>query len=137
MQSLVLRGESERRWLQLEGPSGVGKSSLVHAGLVPRLKQRSKEVSADLRAICIQPSSDPVHSLASALFAAFENDLPDETAGTVEAALHARADALLTLARARTPPGGSLLLLIDPMGQMVTIGAAGCARSSTASSPPR
>lgn len=128
MQSPVLRGEGERRWLQLEGPSGVGKSSLVHAGLVPRLKQRSKEVSADLRVICIQPSSDPVHSLASALFAAFENDLPGETADTVEAALHACADALLTLARARTPPGGCLLLLIDQMEQMFTIGAAGCAR---------
>jgi hypothetical protein len=28
-----------RRWLQVEGPSGVGKSSLVKAGLIPAIKR--------------------------------------------------------------------------------------------------
>jgi eukaryotic-like serine/threonine-protein kinase len=128
MQSPVLRGDSERKWLQIEGPSGVGKSSLVHAGLVPRLKRRSMDGSADLRIACLQPSSSPVRSLAEALFAALENDLPGESADTVEEALRARADALLTLARTRAPSGGCLLLFIDQMEQMFTVGAADCAR---------
>lgn len=71
-----------RRWLQIEGPSGVGKSSLVRAGLVPAIRcgwieegdrRRRWRVAPPMR-----PGADPIENLADSLSKAFgpEQGLP-------------------------------------------------------------
>ncbi|MGH6897200.1 MAG: toll/interleukin-1 receptor domain-containing protein [Geminicoccaceae bacterium] len=60
-----------RRWLQIEGPSGVGKSSLVRAGLVPAIKRGWIEEGDGLRrwrvAPPLRPGADPIENLADSL----------------------------------------------------------------------
>ncbi len=59
--SLVEAIEAHPR-LAMVGPSGVGKSSLVHAGVVPRLRERGTVLVISLR-----PGPTPVATLASAV----------------------------------------------------------------------
>jgi len=68
------------------GSSGAGKSSLVHAGLYPRLKSEGDWLIMDLR-----PGSQPFESLANALSTALEPNL-NETDRLIES--HKLADAL-------------------------------------------
>ena len=64
----LLLGETEGghgRWLQVDGESGVGKSSLVRAGLVPAIRAHGiKGGPARLRVAVIRPGQDLVLSLA-------------------------------------------------------------------------
>jgi hypothetical protein len=54
------KGEAGRRLISLVGPSGVGKSSLIHAGVLPRLGSRWRVYGP------IRPASDPFGMLATA-----------------------------------------------------------------------
>lgn len=60
-----LQGESSPRLLIIHGDSGVGKSSLLKAGLLPRLIE--KGASKDWREITFDPKKDPFLALASSL----------------------------------------------------------------------
>ena len=67
-----------RRWLQVEGQSGVGKSSLVHAGLVPAIRhgwlgESELRPSGTWRVANMRPGSEPLTALAGAL-AGFRED---------------------------------------------------------------
>ena len=64
---LVAKARSHRL-LFVVGPSGSGKSSLVLAGLIPRLKVGGLEGSEDWRYFPrLVPGSNPLHNLAKAL----------------------------------------------------------------------
>lgn len=52
------------------GPSGVGKSSVMYAGLLPRLRELEEQLIAILR-----PGSQPFYALAAALLPYLEPDL--------------------------------------------------------------
>jgi len=55
------------RWLQLEGGSGSGKSSLIRAGLLPALRRRLRaEQDRDWAVIVMRPGHDPIKELAVA-----------------------------------------------------------------------
>jgi HEAT repeat protein len=59
-----------RRFTAVVGASGLGKSSLVYAGLLPRLAEGAIEGSADWRALCFRPGAfgdNPFLALAAAL----------------------------------------------------------------------
>lgn len=59
----LLGAKLEQKWIiQVSGPSGSGKSSLVAAGLVPALRR-----SGSWQVIYCRPGSDPFGSFASAL----------------------------------------------------------------------
>ncbi|ABW13636.1 WD-40 repeat protein [Parafrankia sp. EAN1pec] len=104
------------------GPSGVGKSSLVLAGLVPRLRGMPSSAARTARWHVlgpVTPSTGAVRGLAEALsIQRAEVGLPPVPAATLEAriradrvALAAMLDELIAAASAR-PPGGQIRVLI-------------------------
>lgn len=96
----------------LSGPSGSGKSSLVRAGLLPRLN-RAGWAAADFRPI---PGLSPARTLAGALAPLLAGEL-DEHAVT---GLLTRAGPAEIAARlARRHPGG-VLLFADQFEEIVT-----------------
>jgi tetratricopeptide (TPR) repeat protein/tRNA A-37 threonylcarbamoyl transferase component Bud32 len=110
-----------RRWLQVEGPSGVGKSSLLQAGLLPRLAR-----TPEWRVVCLRPGDAPLRALARALVSGPLNLGEEASVETVERALRADAGALRDLATAHTPEGCRLLLVLEPLEELFTLGAAEC-----------
>jgi hypothetical protein len=66
------RDGAYRRWLQVEGPSGVGKSSLVKAGMLPAIRRgwieaQGERAARDWRIAIMRPGSKPIDNLAAAL----------------------------------------------------------------------
>lgn len=94
------------------GPSGSGKSSLVHAGLLPRWR-----TAGDWLTIKLRPGSEPLYALAAVLVPL----LPATTLNVDELAA-ALAEAHLPL---RTiigqMPHGHVLLVIDQFEELYTL----------------
>ncbi|MCA9697620.1 MAG: SIR2 family protein, partial [Myxococcales bacterium] len=62
-----------RRWLAVEGSSGVGKSSFVHAGLVPALRRGFAEATPGSWCVAtLRPGHRPMQALLEALGAALD-----------------------------------------------------------------
>jgi tetratricopeptide (TPR) repeat protein len=114
-----------RRWVQLEGPSGVGKSSLMGAGLLPRLAEPPTEGARWLIAT-MRPSYQPLRSLAQALASVYAGTGPEGTPDAVEHVLRQGADALRTFVSKHTPEGCLLLLVLEPMEELFTLGMSEC-----------
>ncbi|HEX4496643.1 MAG TPA: AAA family ATPase, partial [Thermoanaerobaculia bacterium] len=103
------------RWVQVEGPSGMGKSSFVLAGLVPAVRRGWLPGTGKswIVATC-RPGSDPIASLA----AAFETP-----AGVAPSERQARLTdserGLCDLVRAATPGGECFLLVVDSLEELL------------------
>lgn len=105
--SLSLKGHVERRQLTaVIGPSGIGKSSLVLAGLVPLLSQTL--------VVTIKPGARPVQSIAEAI------GIPISTGHELAEALRRRS------AVCNCAP----LLIIDQLEEIYTMGADGSSSRS-------
>lgn len=117
-----------RRWVQLEGPSGVGKSSLVQAGLLPRLKEGAPQDVPRWRIASVRPSYEPLRGLAQALVTAHAGTGFARAPEDVEHSLRADPDALRILVTTHTPPGCCLLLVFEQMEELFTLGVADCSR---------
>ncbi|HEX8826204.1 MAG TPA: protein kinase [Archangium sp.] len=113
-----------QRWVQLEGPGGTGKSSLVQAGLLPRLKAQASPEAPRWLLIHPRPSSSPQQGLALALHAAYAETGLDRTPAALEEALRADPEALRLLLTAHTPGGCQALCVIDPLEELFTLGEA-------------
>ncbi len=92
------------------GPSGSGKSSLVHAGLVPELRDRGALV------VSMVPGTAPMEELEAAL---------RRVATTAEeAAIHARLQTpggLVAVAADLVGPGDHLVLVVDQFEELWTL----------------
>ncbi|WP_437762047.1 serine/threonine-protein kinase [Sorangium sp. So ce281] len=118
-----MREEGARRWLQIEGPSGTGKSSLVQAGLLPRLIERAPGAAPWL-VVTLRPSEDPIKSLAAAIASVRAAQEPAGAQAEMEAALRSEGNALAALLSRCVPPGARLLLVVEQLEELFALGGA-------------
>ncbi|AEI63905.1 serine/threonine-protein kinase [Corallococcus macrosporus] len=113
-----------RRWVQLEGPSGVGKSSLIQAALLPGVKALSSATGPRWLIATLRPSDTPFRHLAEALVAAYAAVGVTGRRDDIEAALRSGPVALHDFVMAHTPSECRLLLVLEPMEELFTLGSA-------------
>ncbi len=117
----ALAGENEQapRFLAVVGPSGSGKSSLVLAGLLPRLRRGALPGSAgwiDLPPVV--PGAHPLEALSVALAAS----LPASPVQAVHADLEASARGLHLLGQRLAPESGRRVVLVaDQFEELFTL----------------
>jgi ATP/maltotriose-dependent transcriptional regulator MalT len=104
------------------GPSGSGKSSLVFAGVVPRLRQRQDWVVVPMRPA---QATSPFTALAAALQPVLEPGMSEtrrlQELASLEAVLaEGRLRRVVDRALARTG-GGQLLLVIDQFEELYAL----------------
>jgi WD40 repeat protein len=107
-----------QRFVAVVGPSGSGKSSLVHAGLIPALTQRRRRWVV---LPTFAPEDRPMRNLARSVASA----LPGVQVEALAAQLAAEPGALLTwLEELRAARGGrlaSVLLVLDEAEDLLTL----------------
>ncbi len=129
-----VRAESHGvRFLGVIGPSGSGKSSVVLAGLVPKLRDGVIEGSQDWPVAIIRPGNDPLKFLTEQIVPKMRELRPDPElsemgeqndllarmrAGTSDAALALDYYAGLKLSNA--PPDLKFLVVIDQFEELFT-----------------
>ncbi|WP_404815561.1 NACHT domain-containing protein [Streptomyces thermolineatus] len=102
------------RFLLLTGASGSGKSSLVRAGVLPRLRRRRWTIVP-----AFSPGSNPLHALAASLAVAGGGR---ESAGAVLRRLRHGPESLGSeLSRLRAGQFQRVLLVIDQFEELVTL----------------
>jgi formylglycine-generating enzyme required for sulfatase activity len=102
-------------WLIVAGRSGVGKSSLVRAGLAPAIAAGALGEPARWRVVTVAPGAAPLTALIAALAPLFAYP-----ADKLEEAARQTPELISRLARARR--GEALCLVIDPLDDVL----AGC-----------
>jgi WD40 repeat protein len=116
-QTLGRTSSGTGRWLQIEGPSGTGKSSLALAGLVPAARRGwIPGTGRDWTVLVCRPGIDPILALTTAL------DRPGgPPASEIQARLQSSDTALRDFVRAIAPPGGQVLLVFDQLEELFVL----------------
>jgi hypothetical protein len=115
--------QGHRRWLQIEGPSGVGKSSLARAGVVPAIRNgRIAGAPKSWRVAVFRPGTNPIRALAREVRKALEDVGPP----SLELVLKQLQDegspeALGKLLRKHLPVTEGFLLVIDQLEEAFTL----------------
>ena len=116
-----------RRWLQVEGVSGVGKSSLVRAGLIPTIKKGwagSTEASMwrNWRVVeAMRPGADPILNLAEALSKSLASGAGVLSVEECYRQLQGDDKAFQVGLRGWVPAGEALVLVIDQLEELFTL----------------
>jgi WD40 repeat protein/DNA-binding SARP family transcriptional activator len=111
-------GGAQGRLVLVVGGSGSGKSSLVRAGLLPRVRGGAAGGSEAWFVAAMVPGASPFRELAESLrrVAVAESDsLADELA--------AGEDGIDRVLRHVVPDGGELLLVVDQLEELFTLAA--------------
>jgi tetratricopeptide (TPR) repeat protein len=109
-----------RRWLQIEGASGSGKSSLAQAGLLPAVEAGLLAgAPPSFGSAVFRPGRQPLRSLALALFREFEK--PGLDLRGIEETLARDEKGLLYLLRENVPAGQGFLLLLDQLEELFSL----------------
>lgn len=105
------------RFLGVVGSSGSGKSSLIRAGLLPRLLGGFLVQDRDRwRIVRLKPGDSPLGNLARALVDATRSDGASEAADASALEQQIRddhTDAVAAFLRARTEPNANVFVLVD------------------------
>jgi hypothetical protein len=112
----LLEKLKQARFVAVVGPSGSGKSSLVRAGLLPRLRAGGGR----WRILVVRPGGDPLAALAGGLLGLVPGVAPRRTADELaadERALHVTTAAAL----ADDPAGIRVLVLVDQCEELFTL----------------
>src|SRR5215216_461439 len=108
------------RFVAIVGPSGSGKSSLLHAGLLPRLRR------LELRWLVVPavvPGTRPTEALAHGLARSFAAHGGERSFAELKASLGHGPAALVELARELARLGGgrpSVLVVVDQAEELIT-----------------
>jgi serine/threonine protein kinase/formylglycine-generating enzyme required for sulfatase activity len=108
------------------GDSGVGKSSLCRAGILPRVTQGGLDAFRDFKPLTLTPGRRPLAALAAALAPV----LRQEEAG-LSAMLAEAPEVLGPRLRAAYQEQGGLLLFVDQLEELVTLAEPGQAACFT------
>lgn len=112
----LLAAVAERRFVTVVGPSGIGKSSVVRAGLLPALRADALPGSRDWLVTDMFPGSYPFEELAAALLRVAVERPPD----LVEE-LERDELGLVRVCKRILPPESELLLVIDQLEELFTL----------------
>ncbi|MGI9608953.1 MAG: BTAD domain-containing putative transcriptional regulator, partial [Acidimicrobiia bacterium] len=105
-----------KRLVAVVGPSGIGKSSVVRAGLLPAIREGAVGGSAEWLIADLMPGSFPFEELASALYRVATEpsiDLEDE--------LRRDQRGLVRAVKRHLPDGAALMLVIDQFEELFTL----------------
>jgi hypothetical protein len=112
------------RFVAVVGPSGIGKSSLVRAGLLPRLARLPRWLVVPR----LVPSRQPIRQLARSLAQAFRERGVAKEVSALAAELDGGPSALVELIEelrdASTGEPPSVLLVVDQLEELVTVSGA-------------
>ena len=123
-----------RRWLQVEGTSGVGKSSLVRAGLIPTIKKGwagSAEAGTWRGWRVVEPmrqGADPILNLAEALSKSLPHEAGAPSVVECHRLLKGDDKAFQVGLRDWVPAGEALVLVIDQLEEVFTLSQDGKVR---------
>jgi DNA-binding SARP family transcriptional activator/WD40 repeat protein len=106
---------AERRLLTVVGPSGIGKSSVVRAGLVPALRAGAIEGSQRWLVTDLFPGAQPFEELAAAL-----RRVAVDAAVDLSGVPPGAEDGLHRWAQRMLPRDSELLLVIDQFEELFT-----------------
>ncbi len=128
VQQIVERVRNNR-FLAVIGPSGSGKSSLVFAGVLPRIRQNTGSDSENCLLVSLTPGPDPLETLASSLSALLpENSERDRLKwGRELRKQFAKNDNVLTGMSLReivsdlVPGSPSIVLVVDQFEEVFTL----------------
>src|SRR6185369_10881362 len=121
----LLQQLQQSRFLSIVGSSGCGKSSLIRAGLIPKLQAGFLVEQRDQwRVATAKPGDAPVDNLAQALVEAFPEG--SDTPTLAEAIRMSCTQAVIEFLTARLKASdANLLLLIDQFEELFTFGRYG------------
>ncbi|MBX9390752.1 AAA family ATPase [Streptomonospora nanhaiensis] len=108
--------EPAERFVAVVGASGSGKSSLIRAGVLPRVRAGRWTVPPP-----VVPGDDPFAALASSLAPAL-GEAPDPVARRLRGGAEEFAATLARYRRASGPWAGRVLLVVDQLEETVTRG---------------
>lgn len=116
------------------GPSGSGKSSVVHAGLVPLLR-RQLPPATTWDSVSFTPGSDPFHRLASAMIPLLDSNtniinrlaLAEELGANIRDG-KARVESIIDSVIEKSNGTGRLLVIADQFEELFTISPESCRR---------
>ena len=117
----ILEGLRARRFTVLAGGSGVGKSSLVRAGVLPMLSELERHTGRQWSALTIQPGAHPVRILCAALTGYLGSHADSALAALPRGDVVGVERALLD----HHGQGAGLLLFIDQLEELSTQANAG------------
>jgi|GEM_PF-3213724 hypothetical protein len=112
-------------WVQVEGASGSGKSSLIRAGVMPALSRQPLDGHDDWLFLTMRPGRDPLKELAVALLALNPDDTTPGRLDAIETALQRSPQSLTNLVREwnhrhQPAPPRPVLLLVDQFEELFT-----------------
>jgi WD40 repeat protein/DNA-binding SARP family transcriptional activator len=114
----LVRALVDRRLVTVVGPSGIGKSSVVKAGLVPSLRRGAVPGSEQWLVTDMFPGSYPYEELAAALLR-IAVERPDDLAEEL-----ARDElGIRRVVKRILPAGSELLLVVDQFEELFTLTA--------------
>lgn len=124
---------ARRRFLSVLGPSGVGKSSLVMAGVLPRLEAGMvNEVEGRWRILRLRPGTTPVANLLDGARRVLVPDADPGRLAEVDAMFASGADGLASAALVALDDDESLLVFVDQFEELFRFRGAGSGRRGEA-----